>query len=260
MSQPNHQPKFIPQIGVPEKTKPEDKVYARALRHKATSPGFFGVIVLCFFMSFIDIKCGGQLVDTYSGIDIVRGKEDISVNNAEPKSSGGDEIIPVRQSAYHQFQKAKEMYAWKSKLKENYEEHIDDGPAFEDDFSGMDDFVNLDNTSWRDITSSPYMARLLTIIAFISALAGFFTSFIQGKLNYLFQIIFGASGFISAFLLQIYIKATLPTSTEGDLINPTYSAPLVTVEFAIGYWLVLFLFLAITVLGFLKRKFLTRHT
>lgn len=255
MSAPNHQPNFIPQIGVPEKKNPEDKVYARALRHKATAPGFFGVIILCFFMSFIDIKCGGQLVDTYSGMDIVTGKEEIKTSDGKEKQSGADEIIPVRQSAYHQFQKAKETFAWKSKLKENYEEYIDDGPVFDDDFSGLDDFVNLDDTSWRDITKSPYMARLFTIIALLSAIAGFITSFIKGKWNYIFQILFGLVGFVSAFLLQIYVKVTLPTSSDVDLINPNYTTPIVTVEFAIGYWLVLFLFLAVTVLGILKARF-----
>ncbi len=254
---PQHKPSYIPQIGIPEKESFQERTYTRAIYHQATAPGFFGVIILCFFMAFIDIKCNGKLVGSYTGFEIVQGAEDIDDNqeNKKPGEKGGRDIIAVRQSAYFQFEKAKESQRWDLPQNDGNDDYK---IIFEDDFSGLEDPGPIENSSWKDITRDPVGSRIITIIALLCAIAGLGFSFLNAKRGAVFQILFGFAGFISMMLLQGYVKATIPNS-NNDVLDPYYSTPTITVEFAIGYWIALFLFLGVGVVGILKLKYLKQY-
>lgn len=245
--QNNHQPKYIPQIGIPEKSTFQERNYTRAIYHQATAPGFFGVIILCFFMSFINVKCGGRLVARYTGMDIMRGVDKSGTAN------NGAVMTGVRQSAYNQFEIAKANFRWKKDLKENYEEYIDDAPTPENDFSAIDDFYKMPN-SYEETTRDPKTTSMLARIAFIIACLGCCLSVIKKKLGTGAQIIAGLGGFVSLFLMQLYVKVTLPKPNSDSVFSNDYSEQMITTEFALGYWVAFFLFLAVAVLGFLKLK------
>jgi hypothetical protein len=247
-----HTPQYIPQIGIPEKTSFQERNYTRAIYHKATAPGFFGVIILCFFMAFINIKCNGRLMASYSGMDIISG-----VDKSE-KNKSGSTLIGVRQSAYFQFEIARENFTWKKNLAEDYEAHVDDAPYNEEEFSASDDFNKMPE-KFEDTTTNPQRTRMLATIALIAAIAGMGLVLLKGKWGIFFQLSAGIVGFISLMLMQLYVKVTIPraSSTNGPLYTE-FDAPLITTEFALGYWIALFLFLAVFVVGIFKLKFLKK--
>jgi hypothetical protein len=247
MDESKHNPTYIPQIGVPEKEKWQEQVKIRAIYHKATSPGFFGLIVLFFFLPFINIKCGGSTVKVYSGYDIVTGNEKIT--NEEQSRS----ITGVRQSAYHQFEMAKENFKWKQKLKEDYDQYINDAPYFEDDFSASDDFIKIPRT-YSDISKNPAGMRIVTVIALFCAIIAFGFSFWNSITSGVIQIILGLTGFVNLCMLQFFVIITLPERRGGEL----YNEKLVTTEFATGYWVVLALFLGISIITMLKIRWLKK--
>ena len=243
-------PPYIPYIGIPEKNAFRDRTYTRAIYHRATAPGFFGVIILCFFMSFINIKCGGRIVSSYSGIDIIRGKD-----HGKQAAHGANEIIPVRQSAYHQMEKAKKEFTWKRQLKEDYETHVDDAPYDENDFSAMDDF-NKAPTNFSDTTKDPFLTRLCVTLALACAIVGLIVCILKGMWTTYVQIVVGFAGFIAMLLLERLIKLTVPTPANKNApLFTEYSAPVITTELALGYWMVLFLFLAVAVVGIMKARY-----
>lgn len=242
-----HNPAYIPQIGIPEKNNFQERNYTRAIYHKATAPGFFGVVVMCFFMSFINIKCNGRLMASYTGMEIVRGVDKSNID--------GEIITGVRQSAYNQFRIAKENFKWKRDLEDNYEEHVNNSPYSEDDFSAIDDFYKMPE-NFEETTTNPKRTRALATIALISALVGFVFALLKGKWGTFAQIIAGLTGFIAMMLIQLYVKITLPKTTSPDSpLYAEYTAPMVTTEFALGYWLALSLFLGVAIIGFLKLRF-----
>jgi hypothetical protein len=247
-----HTPQFIPQIGIPEKTSFQERNYTRAIYHKATAPGFFGVIVLCFFMAFINIKCNGRVMASYTGMEIVSG-----IDKSE-KTNNGATIIGVRQSAYFQFKIAKENFRWKKNLAEDFETYSDEAPYNENDFSAAEDFNKMPER-FEDTTTNPQRTRLLATIALLSALAGIGLVFLKGKWGIFFQILLGFTGFVSLMLMQLYVKVTLPkaSSSKGPLFSE-YDTPMITTEFALGYWIALFLFLAVLLVGLFKFRFLKR--
>lgn len=247
MEEPNHKPNYIPQIGIPEKSTFQDKNYTRAVYHKATAPGFFGVIVLCFFMSFINVKCGNSVVATYTGIEIM-----IGVNKTGISHNNGSVMVGVRQSAYNQLQVAKANFQWKRTLKENFQENADDAPLSDEDFSAMEDFYKMPQ-SYEDTTSNPKTTSALARLAFIVACIGFVLSFLKSKFGTSVQIAAGIFGFVFLLLMQVYVKVTLPKTSSSTFSNE-YSAPMISTQFALGYWVALFLFLAVAVLGILKFK------
>jgi hypothetical protein len=249
MADNNHQPGYIPQIGIPEKESFQEKTTIRAIYHRATAPGFFGVIILCFFMSFINIKCNGKVVASFSGFNIITGK-----NNGNG-SSERYELTASPSSAYYRLQKAKELFEWKKNLKEDYEKYVDEAPYFEPNESGTEDMGKIPE-KFEDTTDHPQEARFFTTLAFLAALGGLILAFLNGKWGAFAQIIMSLVGFISMLALQYYIKITMPTTHEGDTIfQNDYSNKMVTTELALGYWVVLFLFLGVTIIGFMKLRY-----
>jgi hypothetical protein len=249
---PKHNPSYIPQIGIPEKEKFQERVSTRAIYHKATSPGFFGLIVIFFFLPFINIKCNGTLMKKYSGIDIIQGDE----NNADQKN--GHLVTGIRQSAFHQFEMARENFRWKQKLEENYEQYIDDAPYFEENIPG-DDFFHMPE-SLNETSRNPTMMRLVTLIALLCAVLGLICSFWKQIIGNYVQIFAAVTGFLCIFFLQFYVKITVPSMTnEGaTMLENEYSAPVITTEFALGYWMVLFLFLGVSIVSILKLRWLKK--
>jgi|GEM_PF-2170681 len=45
----------------------------KAIYHKGVAPGMFGLIIVCFFMTFMVIKCGDVPVGNISGIEAATG-------------------------------------------------------------------------------------------------------------------------------------------------------------------------------------------
>ncbi len=252
MADNNHQPGYIPQIGIPEKEKFQEKTTIRAVYHRATAPGFFGVIVLCFFMSFINIKCNGKVVASFSGFDIMTGK-----NKGNGKSERY-ELTSSPTSAYYRLQKAKEFFEWKKNLKKDYEAYIDEAPYHEQSYSETED-MNQIPEKFEDTTDHPREARFFTILAFLAALGGLILAILKGKWGSFAQIIMSLVGFISMLALQYYIKITMPTTHQGNTIfQNDYSNKMVTTELALGYWVVLFLFLGVTLIGIMKLRYFKR--
>ena len=66
---------------------------------KKFSPGFYGVIILCFFMPFVNLTCSGQKIMSLSGFQLITGTEvkanemfgELSENN-EPREK--NEVDP----------------------------------------------------------------------------------------------------------------------------------------------------------------------
>ena len=66
---------------------------------KKFSPGFYGVIILCFFMPFVNLTCSGQKIKSLSGFQLITGTEvkanemfgELSENN-EPREK--NEVDP----------------------------------------------------------------------------------------------------------------------------------------------------------------------
>ncbi|MDY0081793.1 MAG: hypothetical protein RBR74_01290 [Ignavibacteriaceae bacterium] len=42
---------------------------------KKFSPGFYGVIILCFFLPFVNLTCSGQKIMSLSGFQLITGTE-----------------------------------------------------------------------------------------------------------------------------------------------------------------------------------------
>ena len=42
---------------------------------KKFSPGFYGVIILCFFLPFVNLSCSGQKIMSLSGFQLITGSE-----------------------------------------------------------------------------------------------------------------------------------------------------------------------------------------
>jgi succinate dehydrogenase/fumarate reductase cytochrome b subunit len=247
MADTNHQPGYIPQIGIPEKSTFQERNYTKAIYHRATAPGFFGVIILCFFMAFINIKCGGTVVASYTGVEIMRGVDKAG------STKQGITMIGVRQSAYNQLEIARANYKWKKDLKENYETYVDDAPVLENDFSAIDDYYKMPE-SYEETTSNPKTTSTLASLAFIAACIGSVLSFLKKKFGTVIQIIAGFSGFVLLFMMQLYVKVTIPKSGSSSMFSNEYSSPMVTTQFALGYWVALFLFLAVAILGLVKLR------
>lgn len=205
MEEPKHNPSYIPQIGLPDKNNFKERTATRAIYHRATAPGFFGVIVLCFFMSFINIKCGGSTIASYSGVDIILG--------TEKKSKYLDELAPK---------------------------------------NSVDD-LGMPKSKFEDATNSPARTRLFTTLALIAAVAGFSCVLLKGRIGSLIQICSGILGFLFLLTLQYYVKATVPIPYKNDsTFSNEYTTPMVTTEFALGYWIALFLFLSVGTIGIFR--------
>ncbi len=247
MEGPNHKPSFIPQIGVPEKEKFQEKMSTHAIYHKVSSPVMFGLLMIFFFMPFINVKCGGQLVKKYSGIDIIQGEQ-----NKEDKKNGRL-LKETTVSPSYEYEKAREKNKWKQKLKEDYEKHIHDAPYFEETpvKEDEDPFKIPENLS--ETSKNPVVMRVLTIIAILCAIVGFICSFKQKKTMYVIQFILSGIGSFCMLILQYYIKVTMP-----QLSNDEYQPAIVTIELAMGYWLALILFIGITIINFLKVKWFNK--
>ncbi len=86
-NKPDHNPSYIPQIGIPEKDSPQARDYTRIAFHKVTGPGFFGLIFLLFFLPFINIKCGGKVIQSYSGVDMMVGMKNYTPTSESSSNS-----------------------------------------------------------------------------------------------------------------------------------------------------------------------------
>lgn len=246
MEKPKHTPGYIPQIGVPEKEKFEDKTSTGAIYHKATSPVFFGLIIIFFFMPFINIKCGGQLVKKYSGVQIIQGDK-----NSTDRSNARI-ITGVQQSAYHQFEMARENFKWREQLKEDYDQYITDAPYFEEYIKPEEEpFKIPENLS--ETSRDPLMMRLVTMVALLSAIIGLIIGFWQNLRAFYLQLVFASIGLLCIILLQYYIKVTMPKMSGDEL-----DQPMVTTEVALGYWLTLLAFLGATIISVLKVRWFKR--
>jgi len=42
---------------------------------KKISPAIFGIVIICFFLPFVDVSCGNQKIATITGIQFVTGAE-----------------------------------------------------------------------------------------------------------------------------------------------------------------------------------------
>jgi len=196
-------------------------------------------------MSFINVKCGGKIIASYTGVEIMTG-----VDKSNPKNVGAT-IIGVRQSAYNQMVVAKENFKWKKELKEDFDEHADDAPINETDFSAVDGFYKIPE-SLDELTTNPKTTKDLAGIAFIAACVGLILSFFKKKFGTIGIILAGISGFVSMFLMHIYVKVTLPETGSSGTFSDEYSGTVIKVLFAPGYWVALFLFLVVAIVGILK--------
>jgi len=260
MTEKEHRPTYIPQIGIPEKTVFKDRTSTRAIYHKATSPGLFGLIVICFFMSFINIKCGGTIVARYSGVEIVAGmskaKNDPGFDNATGSDTKkNNSFVPITFSMY-----------WKAEMCRLDSLYLDEEDSVEEEEiiqvqsdqelemdKRLNNFDDMNKTSMDEITRDSTSTRLFTSLALLAAIAGLVLSFIKGKHISLTQVVLGSMGFICLLTLQYYIKTTVPINTTGQRgLDSKFVNPIVTVSYGMGYWLALFLFLAVAVIGFLR--------
>jgi len=242
MEEPKHKPGYIPQIGIPEKEKFQEKISTTAIYHRTTTPVFFGLIFLFFFMPFINVKCGGEVVKKYSGIQIIQGDE----NSTDQKN--GRLLKSTAKSTYHQLEVARENYKWKQKLKEDYEKYITEAPYFEEYVKTEEDpFKIPENLS--ETSKDPVMMRGVTLVALISAILGLIIGFWQNLRAFYLQLIFAFIGLLCMLFLQYYVKVTMPKMQDG-----TFNQPIVSIEVALGYWLTLLSFLGATIISILKLR------
>ena len=188
---------------------------------------------------------------SYSGIEIIRG---VDKNNIGKNLKVVNALL-----ARHAYEKAKKMAEWKRNMKEDYDEYVDDAPYIEPNLSEIMNFENSKNHSFGNITRNSQRTRLFTSLALFCSLIGFCCLFIKGKVGIVLQILTGIFGFSFLLTLQYFVKATVPVPNDkGSLLNMEYTTSLITTEFALGYWVALFLFLAAGIMGILKLKYLRR--
>ncbi len=129
-------------------------------------PTSFVIIIICFFFSFCDFKCGNNVRMSITGIDFIRGKnidKDNPFNMPDPFQYGNS------QSAYYQ-----------SPIQENG----DNGSSA----------VNR------------LMCSTLSIFAFLSAIIGFFFFLFKKQKGGIFGIVVSAFGFGSLSLLYLFVN------------------------------------------------------
>lgn len=139
---------------------------------KTFSPSIFALIVLCFFLPFLDISCSGETIETLSGIELAVGKT----------------------------------------LKD---------PA-------VSSSINADN----DRTD----AEPLAIAALACGIVGLAVSFAKNIMGTLAATVMGLAGSITTLWLKFKLDSDIAELSKelGQLVQ---------IEYKIGYWLVLLLFL-----------------
>ncbi|MBD3180857.1 hypothetical protein GF312_01095 [Candidatus Poribacteria bacterium] len=58
---------------------------------KKVSPSVFGIIVICFFMPFVNISCAGENIITLTGFQLITGT---SIDQSDPFGRGQSEKVP----------------------------------------------------------------------------------------------------------------------------------------------------------------------
>ena len=72
-----------------EPNKPTPQV-GNGYKNRSLIPSSFGLALFCFLLPFLDLKCGGQKVATYSGLDLVMGaKAPQDMMGSMQSASGG---------------------------------------------------------------------------------------------------------------------------------------------------------------------------
>lgn len=140
------------------------------------SPALFGLIVICFFLPFMNISCGGQKIVTLTGLQFVTGT---SVEQQDP-------------------------------------------------FSGK--------AKSEKIESEP-----LAVAVFLCALAGLALSFLHSRSGTILPAIAGGAGGGLLLLFKHGMDQKVLQEGEG----------LIQVQYEFGFWLMLMLFLAATVMNLL---------
>jgi hypothetical protein len=69
-----------------ESEKKEDAVMLNSSQMKQLSPGVFGITLLCFFLPFINITCGGEKIASVSARELVTGG---TLETPEQSDKGG---------------------------------------------------------------------------------------------------------------------------------------------------------------------------
>lgn len=149
---------------------------------KKFSPGFYGVIILCFLLPFVNLSCSGQEIMSLSGLQLITG--------SEVKADGM-----------------------------------------------LDGLSNMGETQENDeVDPQP-----LALFALISAAAGLGLSFIRIKMIALLNVVLSVLGFIFLILLKINLDGEVELSGQN----------VITLDYQLGYWLAVIIFLGSAVIQWL---------
>lgn len=154
---------------------------------KKISPFLFGLILLCFFLPFVNLSCSGQTIISLTGFQLITGAE-----VKQPDTFGQ---------------------------------------------SMMDQNNNIEKRN-EEVSSQP-----MALLAFIAALAALLISLMKKKTTALMNLVISVLGFIFLLLLKFNIDGDAQLNTAGQGV--------ITIDYQIGYWFSVLLFIGGAVLSWL---------
>lgn len=82
---------FSNEDNLPEEPTEHTIQVGNGYKNRSLIPSSFGLAIFCFLLPFLDLKCGGQKVATFSGVDLMLGAKASQSDMFEgmPTSSGG---------------------------------------------------------------------------------------------------------------------------------------------------------------------------
>jgi len=178
----------------------------------------YSVIILCFFLPFLTIKCGQTELASVTGFEMIRG-----VNMKESMKNGD-----------------------MSKML---------GEKFKDSLGENADLASDDESTDENKKLAP---PIILIIPFLMAINGLILSFLKFRIKELLQVIISTVGFVclTTFGLILYnseeIKAlrTMDTGELGGL-----GSGIISISLGTAYYLATILFLTMPIFVGLKRYF-----
>ena len=177
---------------------------------------FFLIALICFFLPFFAVTCGGQKLTEVTGLQLVTGDAEDQITEDLQDFIGGGGGIPG----------------------------LEDFPI-----PGPTPSVPIGDVP-GDLGEGPDLGTpmIWAIAAAAVALLGIFLSLVSGKTGGVLALILGAAGTALLFVLSSSFKSAFFT----DGAEAAQVEQIVTIENKIGYWVALFGFILAAVIGLMR--------
>ncbi|MGH2693083.1 MAG: hypothetical protein ACRDHM_11395 [Actinomycetota bacterium] len=181
------------------------------------SSPFFLIALICFFLPFFTVTCGGQKLTEVTGLQLVTGEAEDQISEDLQDLAGGGGGIPG----------------------------LGDIPI-----PGPTPSVPIVPDVPGDLGEGPDLGTpmIWAIAAAAVALLGVFLSLVRGRTGGLLALILGAAGTVLLFLLTSAFK----NAFFEDGPEAAQAKQIITIENKIGYWVALFGFILAAVTGLIR--------